>query len=202
MKIKPLHIYLSLIVVVIVAIVFFSSVEKSSSTNEEKTTLRKETMPNDEVHQNINSLDAQAPTKKNVNNDVVSKMNILEKEFVNGSTDTVKMLEYAGLLTAGHQIEKGIIYYNKILEIDPKRNDVLLQLTFVHSNLGEFSKAIGVTEKMLKNDPSNKIALYNMGALNATIGKRDLAKSIWQDIITKYPNSEFAEKSKESIQKL
>ena len=202
MKIKPLHIYIALIVVVILSIVFFSTGEKSNSPVENNALTNKDKMPNDEVHQNINSLDSQAPTKENVNNDVVSKMNILEKEFQSGSTDTVKMLELANMLTAGHQIEKGIIYYNKILEIDPNRDDVLLQLAFVHSNLREFSKAIDVTEKMLKINPSNKIALYNMGALNATIGKKDLAKTIWQDIINKYPNSEYAEKAEQSIKKL
>ncbi|MCP5063685.1 MAG: tetratricopeptide repeat protein [Ignavibacteriae bacterium] len=202
MKIKALHIYFSLIIVVILSIIFFSSSEKSNSKIENKPIVNKDKMPNDEVHQNINSLDSQTPTKENVNNDVVSKMNILEKEFNSGLTDTVKMLELANMLTAGHQIEKGIIYYNKILEIDSSREDVLLQLAFVHSNLGEFSKAIDVTEKMLKINPTNKIALYNMGALNATIGKKDLAKSFWQDIINKYPNSEFAEKAERSIKKL
>lgn len=202
MKIKPLHIYLSLIAIVVLSIVFFSSGEKTNSGIENRPIVKKDKMPNDEVHQKNNSLDSQAPTKENVNNDIVSKMNILEKEFANGSTDTVKMLELANMLTAGHQIEKGLIYYNKILEIDSNREDILLQLAFVHSNLGEFSKAIDVTEKMLKNNPSNKIALYNLGALNATIGQKDLAKSIWQDIINKYPKSEFAEKAEQSIKKL
>ncbi|MEE9432425.1 MAG: tetratricopeptide repeat protein [Melioribacteraceae bacterium] len=202
MKLRALHIYLILIVVVILAVVFFSSDEKSKLQVENRSILNKEKIPNDDIHNGIISLDSQTPTKDNVNNDVVSKMKILENEFASGSTDTVKMLELANMLTAGHQIEKGIIYYNKILEIDSKRSDVLLQLAFIHSSSGEFSKAIDVTKKMLIINPSNKTALYNLGALNATIGKKELAKSIWNDILNKFPNSEIAEKAKNSLTRL
>ena len=179
-----------------------STKEKNDYTKINKSKVNNSEMPRDEIHKSFRNMEPLAPSKENVDKSVIDKMNKLENELTQGSNDTSKMLIFADYMIAGHQIDKGIYYYNKILDIDPNRDDILLQLAIVYSNQHKFPEAIDVTKKMLKINPNNKIALYNLGALNATIGEKEIAKNIWQDIVTQYPKSKMAEKARQSLKKL
>jgi len=204
MKTKKTYIGLALLVIIvlIVGVIYYSSKSEQDKVYTKVKKISENKMPNDAIHKNINNLDAQKPSKENVNSNVIHKMEMFEKEFNKGVRDTVKMLEYANLLIAGHNIDKGILYYKKILKVDSKRDDILLQLAFAYTSKNDFNSAVDVTKKMLDINPNNVIALYNLGALNATIGKKDLAKTIWEELIDKFPNNDITEKAKESIKRL
>ncbi len=202
MKKNGLYIFFAVMSIIILGFIFYNY---STQPDKIYTKVAKKTdnnMPNDEIHKNINNFNAQEPSKENVNRSIVHKMEMLEKELKNGLKDTVKILEYANLLVAGHNIDKGILYYKKILEIDSQRDDVLLQLAFAYSSKNDFNNAINVTKKMLNINPNNVIALYNLGALNATIGKKELAKTTWQKLINKFPNNDITDKAKQSLKRL
>ncbi len=192
--------YIYLLIFTIAVVYSFPSCSSEEKSGYKK--IKNNEMPKDEIHQKLKSVDPAVPSKENVDKSVVDKMKNLENELTRGSNDTSKMLEFADYMIAGHQIDKGIYYYNKILEINPNRDDILLQLAIVYSSQHKFSEAIDVTKRMLKINPNNQIALYNLGALNATIGEKEKAKTIWQSIVTKYPNSEMTKKAKQSLKRL
>ena len=58
------------------------------------------------------------------------------------------------------------------------------------------------TMKVLAFDPKNQMALYNLGAIAATQGKKDKAKEFWNKVISIDAKSETGMLAQESLGKL
>ncbi len=194
---------IKLIIILLSALnLFFYGCKKTESSGEYKAVTKTSKIPNDAIHKNIMGTKPTEPSKENVDKSIIEKMKNMEKQVENNPKDTSKILEVANFMIAAHQIQKGIFYFKKILKIDSKRQDILLQLAIIYANQKKYLKAITVTQNILKINPANKIALYNLGALNATLGKKEKAKNIWENIIKQFPNSDMSEKAKQSLKRL
>ncbi len=204
MKIRPFIIYIVLFVIVIVVIVMIDS--NDTNTNNPKITedinRNGTVMPQDSIHKGLTAPGSAAPSESNVKKSVFEKMKKMEEAVKNNPNDTLKIKEYAEFMAAAHQPEKAIIYYNKILQKDPKRIDILLDLTSIYFGLKKFSEAEKVTNNILKINPKNSAANYNLGVLKAVEGKKEEARKIWQSVISKYPNTNAARMAKNSLEKL
>lgn len=187
MKIKPLYIYLTAFVVFGAAVIFFSSNAKKAGPLNPHTSQGQ--MPNDDVHKGLNPTDA--PSKSNVAPEAIAKMKTLKEEVDKNPKDTAKVREYADMVVF-HKPDEALGYYEKILTVDPKRIDVLLQVTLISFNKGDFNKAEDYTNRILKIDPKNATAYYNLGAIAHAKGDPQKAKSIWEDVVKKYPNTDGA----------
>ena len=197
MKIKPIYIYLSVFVIFVAAILFFSSgAKKSTAINLNQN----QQMPNDEVHSKLKTGDE--PSKSNVMQEAIEKLNVLKADVEKNPKDTSKVREYADMLTMSHKSDEAIQYYNQILKVDPKRIDVLLQLTYVYFNKGDLAKADDYTNKILKIDKNNLFGLYNTGDIAQAKGDSKKARATWQDLSKRYPNSEVGKLAARSIQQL
>lgn len=157
-------------------------------------------MPNDEVHSKLKTGDE--PSKSNVMQAAIEKLNALKADVEKNPKDTSKVREYADMLTMSHKSDEAIQYYNQILKVDPKRIDVLLQLTYVYFNKGDLAKADDYTNKILKIDKNNLFGLYNTGAIAQAKGDSKKARATWQDLSKRYPNSEVGKLAVRSIQQL
>ena len=197
MKFKPLYAYLSLIVILIVLLVVFTQKNKSNETAGDITN---QEIPNDDIHKGLQN--GEAPNKSNVSADIIRKMEELKKEAEKNPNDTLKLKEYADFLAEAHKPDEAIKYYQKILNIDPKRTDVLFSLSFIFYNKRDYDKSEEYTNKILSYDKNNPLALYNLGAISATRGDKNKAKKIWNGIIEEYPNSEAAKTAEESLSNL
>ncbi len=197
MKIKPIYIYLSVFVIFIAAILFFSNdAKKSAAVNLNPN----QQMPNDEVHSKLKTGDE--PSKSNVMQEAINKLNALKAAVEKNPKDTSKVREYADMLTMSHKSDDAIKYYEQILGIDPKRIDVLLQLTYVYFNKGDLVKAENYTNTVLKINRNNIFALYNTGAIAQAKGDSKKARAAWQDLSKRYPNTEIGKLAVSSIQQL
>jgi len=194
MKIKPIYIYLILFVAFVIGIIIFSGTSSSSSDPVNK-------MPDDNVHKGFQSGE-ESPSKGNVMESAVKKLEELKTAYEKNPNDTLRIREYADMLTMAHKPEEAISLYNKILGVDNKRVDVLLQLTFLHYNKGELNKAEDITNSILKIDKNNNLANYNLGAIAAAKGDKNKAKEIWQNVIKKFPNTTVAHIAEQSITQL
>ncbi len=58
-------------------------------------------------------------------------MDMLKKEVEANPKDTAKIKEYADFIAAAHKPEQAIPYYEKILKVDPRRNDILFSLSMI-----------------------------------------------------------------------
>jgi tetratricopeptide (TPR) repeat protein len=119
-----------------------------------------------------------------------------------GSKDTVKMREYADLCAQSHQPDEALKYYRKILELNPKRSDIYMNMSFVSFSLGKYDEAKASIEKALQVDKNNALALFNLGIIEAAIGQMDKAKSRWEEVVSRFPKSEIAATAKEQLDRL
>lgn len=194
MKIKPLYIYLILFVAFIVGVIVFSNYSSISGSDKE---LSKQ-IPDDDIHSGMGG-DGEMPSGSNVTSDARQRLEEYKAKFEENPNDTLNAREFADLLKMAHQQEKAIEIYEGILKKDSKRIDILLELTFLYFNLGDLNKADEYTNNILKINKDHQLGIYNSGAIAASKGENVKAKSIWQGLAKKYPNSEIGQIAEQSI---
>ncbi len=202
MKFKIAYLYILLGVGVVVTL-FILAGNKNNSTPAAAGNIENQQIPNDDVHKGMqNPTNGGNPSKGNVSQEVYQKMDQLKKEVEANPRDTVKMREYADFMAAAHSPDEAITYYEKILKVNPKRNDILFDLSMIWFTKQDYNKAEGYTDQILKNDRSNTQAMYNLGAIAASKGEKERAKEIWKKLVSEYPGDEAAELAKSSLDKL
>lgn len=194
MKIKAIYIYLSLIIVALVTLIFISTT--NTEVKESKN------IPNDEVHNSLNSATMEKPSGNNVNSAFLEKMEEMQKELSENPSDTVKIKEYADLLLAAHKEKEAVQYYEKILNIDSNRIDILKTLSLIEFGNGKFNEAKEKISRLLLLEPNNPETIYNMGVIEVKMGDIESAKKQWSDLIANHPNTKMSEIAKQSIEKL
>jgi len=198
MKIKPLYLYGGITVIAIAFLIFFTS--RNDTSNPVINSMNE--MPEDEIHKGLQNPVQNPPGKENVSNEIKHQMDMLKKEVEENPGDTLKMKKYADLLAAAHRSEEAVIYYYNILNINPRRTDILSSLAFIYYNQKDYNKAADLTGKVLLYEPDNTQAMYNLGAIAASGGNKAEAKKRWEDLIIKFPNSEESKLAENSLKKL
>lgn len=194
MKVKPIYIYLVIFVAFVIGVIIFSSTGGSEKEATDK-------MPDDAIHQGIPGNDDN-PSQSNVMESAKKKLEELKIAYEKNPGDTLKAREYADMLTMAHQSEKAIVIYQKILKVDSKRIDAMVQLTFLFYNKGDLDKAEEYTNMVLKIDKNHQLGLFNLGAVAQAKGDNAKAKKIWQDVVKRFPKSEVARIAEESLKQL
>ena len=198
MKFKTIYIYLIIILAIILYFVFTSG----SDTKETLSNIEGSEMPQDEIHKSLDPSLGNQPSKSNVRKDVIERINKMKSDVEANPGDTAKVKEYARFLTTSHKLDQAADYYNQILSKDPKRIDILTELTFVYFSKKDFNKAEEITRKVLQIDPNNHEALFNMGAISASRGETETAKKRWNELIEKYPGSKAAKLASDAVKSL
>jgi tetratricopeptide (TPR) repeat protein len=199
MKIKPLYLYGSIAVIAILALIILTQFNGSDTSSSD---ISNKEMPQDSIHSGLGNPTAENPTKDNVTENVKHKLEMLKKAVDDNPNDTLKIREYADFLAAAHKQLDAIQYYERILQINPKRTDIYFSLSFIYYNNQNFTKAEELTNKILSYDKKNVQALYNLGAISASIGNKEKAKKIWEDLLSEFPNSEVSDLTKTSLSQL
>jgi tetratricopeptide (TPR) repeat protein len=194
MKIKTLYLYGGIAVLAVAFLIYFTA--QNNEGNPENLSIKE--MPDDDLHKGLND----PPGKENVSGEIRHHMEVLKKEVDENPDDTLKMREYADLLASAHKQEEAVIYYYNILNINPRRTDILSSLAFIYFNKNDFTKAKDVVEKILLYEPGNTEAIYNLGAIAASAGKKEEARKIWEELLNKYPDSNEAKLAENSLKKL
>lgn len=203
MKIKPIFIYLGIFIIAVLMIVIFTRENETvEMANNPHGQMSEGEMPNDDIHKGMNMGGAKAPGSDNVTSNIKHQMEMLKKTVEENPQDTASVRIYAEMLASAHQAPKAVELLKSILEIDPNRVDVMLTITFVEYNRGNYDVAGEYTSKILKLEPNNPEAFYNNGAIEAAKGNKDKAKEIWQDLIKKIPGTEAARLARSSLDKL
>ncbi|HEX2868831.1 MAG TPA: tetratricopeptide repeat protein [Ignavibacteriales bacterium] len=192
MKIKPLYIYIGVVVLAVAFLVIFSTVKS------DKTGTTSQNMPQDEIHKGLTQ--GKGPSSADLSEDIKQKMASLKESYEKNPDDTLKAREYAEFMAAAHKPDVAIPIYENILKKAPRRTDIRFSLGLVYYNQGNFDKAEELVKSVLSYDKNNVQAQYNLGAVAASRGEVNKARSIWQDIIKNYPKSEYATMAQEAIQ--
>jgi tetratricopeptide (TPR) repeat protein len=200
MKFKPIYLY-GLIALAAVIVLIIISVQENSNTSD-KTLNNEQVIPNDDVHKQLKNQKNSSPGKENVSEEYRKRMAELKDAVDKNPSDTLAMRNYADFLSASHKMHEAIQYYEKILNVNPKRADIYFSLAIIYYNKQDLVKCEEVNNKVLSFDPSNQMALYNLGAIAATQGNREKAKEYWNKVVTINPESETAKLAAESLGKL
>ncbi len=195
-KIKPLYIYLTGIMLTI--IIFYFITQDTKQTIPAPGNIGGNQMPQDQVHKGLQ----QPPGASNVMPEVMQKMEEMKKDVDTHPNDTLKIREYADFLAEAHQKDQALLYYQKILNINPKRKDILFIVAYINYSNRNFAEAEKDLKKVLNFDKKNVQAYYNLGAIAASQGEKVKAEQIWTKLIMEFPDSPLAQKAKESITQL
>ncbi len=196
MKIKPLYIYLIVFAVFIAAFIIFSgNGDKTSNPHEGMGQ-----MPNDDVHKGIGS--GQNPSSSNVTESAKKKLEDLKTSYEKNPKDTLTAREYAEMLSMAHQPEKAIEIYQNILSTDSKRSDIMLDLTFLYYNKGDFDKAESYTKSMLALDANNPYAFFNLAIIEHAKGDIPRAKKQLEETIKKFPGMQIAKDAQQLLDEI
>ena len=200
MKFKLIYFYG---IIVLISIIVLVVVATQNSTEPKEVQIgQNQNMPDDEVHKNLMKQGENQPSKENVSDEYRKRMAELKDAVEKNPEDTIALKNYADFLSASHNMSDAITYYNKILQVDPKRADIHFSLALIYYNKQDFAKCEDENNKVLKFDPKNQMALYNLGAIAATRGEVIKAKDFWNEVIEINPESETGKLAKESLAKL
>jgi tetratricopeptide (TPR) repeat protein len=200
MKFKAIYLY-GILAVVAVTILIVVGTQNSSIPSQPPVT-NDQTMPDDDVHKQLKNQESTTPGKENVSEEYKRKLAGLKQAVDNNPSDTLAMREYADFLSASHKMNEAISYYEKILEINPKRADIRFSLAVIYFNKQDYQKCEDENNKVLTFDSKNQMALYNLGAIAATRGNKEKAKEYWNKVISINAQSETGQLAKESLTKL
>ena len=200
MKFKPIYLYGAVALIAIAILIIVAIQENSNSTD--IILSDEQVMPNDDVHKQLKNQMNNSPGKENVSEEYRKRLTELKEAVDKNPSDTLAMRNYADLLSASHKMNEAIPYYEKIIEINPKRADIYFSLALIYYNKQDFVKCEELNNKVLSFDQKNQMALYNLGAIAATQGKMDKAKEYWNKVISINAQSETGKLAKESLSKL
>ncbi|MGB9169342.1 MAG: tetratricopeptide repeat protein [Nitrososphaeraceae archaeon] len=94
---------------------------------------------------------------------------------------------------------QSIEFFNKVIEKDSKHKWAWNNIGYSLLQLGNVSESVGYIDKALEIDPHYQSALENKATVMMKIGKMHEAKKIFQDILNKYPDDEYAMTSLNSL---
>jgi tetratricopeptide (TPR) repeat protein len=200
MKFKPIYLYGLIAIIAITVLIIVSVQENSNPTEVSKS--NDQTMPDDDVHKELKNQIGNTPGKENVSEEYRKKLAEFKEAVDKNPSDTLAMRNYADFLSASHKMNEAIPYYEKILQINSKRTDIYFSLALIYYNKQDFAKCEEVNKEVLSFDPSNQMALYNIGAIAATQGNKEKAKEFWNQVVSINAESETGKLAIESLSKL
>jgi tetratricopeptide (TPR) repeat protein len=95
-----------------------------------------------------------------------------------------------------------ISYLRQLLKADASNLEARLELGRLLYADNDVSGAKAETEQILETDPKQVDALYNLGAINANLGKDGVAREYWTRAVASAPDSESGKRAKDGLQKL
>ena len=81
-----------------------------------------------------------------------------------------------GILVSVYGNNKAAIqYFQKVIELDPRRSDAYFQLGVSYGELGEYQKAISFIDKAIELNPDKSVYYYGRGRVYLLSGDEDKA---------------------------
>lgn len=194
MRLKPQYIYLIGFVIVVILLVVFTSDSRVTQT----PTPNESNIPKDDIHQNLGN----APGGGNVSSEFKQRMERLKNGYETNPNDIENAQEYARLLAAAHKPEEAVKIYNSILTKQNDRSYLRLELATVYFNLSQYEEAKTELKKVLEQRPNDAEVIFNLGAVEASMGNNNQAREIWEGVVKNYPNTEAAEFASSALQNL
>ncbi len=126
----------------------------------------------------------------------------LQKRLEADAHDVVAMDSLAAMYAIAGSYDKASKYYERHLEIEPDNLDVKMMLAHSYFQLQRLDDAMKLVQSVLKKEPTNALALFNLGVIYSSQGKQKEATQHLQIIIDTYPGTEWANRAQQLIHEL
>jgi len=126
----------------------------------------------------------------------------LAEQLIRNSTHAPILLRLAQLERQEGDLRAARQHLEQAAAVDSKQVDVRLELSLVCWELGDFAAAEEQNRAVLRIDPGQPDALYNLGAIAANRGDARQARQFWTAAQRRGVNSDAAEKSRRAIERL
>ena len=134
----------------------------------------------------------EAPSKTNVTPSFTQRVEELKASIEKNPSNAAHIITLAQLLMDGHQNKEAISYFERAAKLQPKNDSLLLDLAVCYFNEKQYDKAMQTTERILMMKKDHPRALYNKGAILATLNKKEEAAKVWKRLVQVAPNSDEA----------
>jgi cytochrome c-type biogenesis protein CcmH/NrfG len=148
------------------------------------------------------SFSSTAPSRENASKSVVEQINHLKDVVRKDSTNAAYYFELARLLQDAHRSSEAMGYYARGLVLDPSNITARIDYSLCLYEAGKVKEAFDQNRRVLRKEPSNPQALYNLGALYANSGRSDSARVYWGKLLTTHAGHELATKARENLRQL
>lgn len=111
------------------------------------------------------------------------------------------VLALARLLHDAHRPGPAAQYYRQYLANQPEDRRAWLDLANVLASAGLWQEALEASQALLELDREDAAAMYNTGAILATLGREDEART-WWNRVTEGPDPRLSRMAKESMARL
>jgi tetratricopeptide (TPR) repeat protein len=145
---------------------------------------------------------APVPTKDNVRNVLKDELEHLHHVVDKDPENPRALFQLAALLQDSHNNQEAANYYVRGLALNPDNNASRIDYSLCLHALGKTDEALTQNRIVLKHDPSNIQALFNIGALFANRGVRDSAVTYWTKLIAKHPGESLASQARENLSRV
>ncbi|MFA6467992.1 MAG: tetratricopeptide repeat protein [Bacteroidota bacterium] len=139
------------------------------------------------------------PSSSNVAASFAERIARLKKSVDEHPKNAAHRIALAQLLMDGHRTMEAIQYFEQAAVLQPSNDSLLLDLSVCYFNEKQYAHALRVTTKILVRDKNNSRALYNKGAILATMGRKTEAITAWKELLQNAPKSEEAKTVREHI---
>jgi cytochrome c-type biogenesis protein CcmH/NrfG len=134
----------------------------------------------------------EVPSKTNVTPSFTQQVSELKASIEKNPSNAAHIITLAQLLMDGHQNKEAIAYFEKAALIQPSNDSILLDLAVCYFNEKQYDRSMQATERILRMMKDHPRALYNKGAILATLEKKEEAAAVWKRLVQVAPNSEEA----------
>lgn len=135
-------------------------------------------------------------------NQVQKEIDALKETLKQNPNHRGALLRLANLYQDAGMYPQAIDYYTKFLVVDSTNVDARVDLGTCYFNVGQHREAIMQGEIALKQNPTHRNALYNLGVIHASAGNIEEARRYWNRVIELHPDSETAAHAKENLKRL
>jgi len=143
-----------------------------------------------------------APSKENVSSSVRETITHLRELVKNDPTNTRNILELARMLQNAHNTQEAADYYAKGLALGGGNDSARIDYSLCLFEMGRIKESLEQNRIVLRRNPRNSQALYNIGAIHANTGARDSAEVYWRRLISMHPSNELALRAQRNLESL
>ena len=165
-------------------------------------TLPKNSITKAKVSKEINVIPAEVKAGETGENEKPHELKTLESQLQQKPDHTPILFRQAQIYREMGKLTEATKLLRQIVANEPKNWEARLELGRALYELGDVQGAMAETNFILKENPKNPDALYNLGAIYGNLNNETLAREYWNRTVASDPYSASADLARQSLNRL